>query len=141
MAFVVDASVVGAAILPDENSVEASEALRAVARHGALAPGLFWHEVRNILLQAERRKRLPAGEADAGIAKLRLASIIIRPDRGDAEILALARAQNLTAYDAAYLALAVHERLAIATLDDDIRRAAPAVGVALWRSRKLEGRS
>lgn len=138
MSFVIDASVVGAAILPDEKSEEAAAALRAVAREGAVVPGLFWYEIRNLLLSAERRKRLPVGEADTGLSQLRQASILVRPDRSDREILALSRAQGLTAYDAAYLALAAHERLPIATFDEAIRRAALKVKVALWTAKEAD---
>ncbi|NWG71451.1 MAG: type II toxin-antitoxin system VapC family toxin [Parvularculaceae bacterium] len=132
MPFVVDASIVAGALLADEQSDEAAAVLRAVARDSAFVPGLFWNEVRNLLLSAERRKRLPLGEGDAGLAQLRQASILVLPDRGDREVLALARAQGLSAYDAAYLALAKHEGIAIATLDQGIRRAAAKIGVALW---------
>ncbi|MGO9242433.1 MAG: hypothetical protein ACLQBJ_16640 [Bryobacteraceae bacterium] len=37
----------------------------------------------------------------------------------------------ISAYDAAYLELVVREGLPLATLDDDLRRAACAVGAAL----------
>jgi predicted nucleic acid-binding protein len=40
------------------------------------------------------------------------------------QILPLARTHRLSAYDAAYLELAIRERLPLATLDDDLRRAA-----------------
>jgi len=47
------------------------------------------------------------------------------------QILPLARTYKLSAYDAAYLELAIREGLPLATLDDDLRRAASAAGVAL----------
>jgi predicted nucleic acid-binding protein len=47
------------------------------------------------------------------------------------QILPLARRHDLTAYDAAYLELAIRERLPLATLDDDLRQAALAPGVPL----------
>jgi predicted nucleic acid-binding protein len=43
----------------------------------------------------------------------------------------LARTYHLSAYDAAYLELAIREGLPLATLDDDLRRAASDAGVAL----------
>jgi predicted nucleic acid-binding protein len=45
--------------------------------------------------------------------------------------LALSGQHRLTAYDAAYLDLAQCTGLALATLDDDLRKAAQAEGVAL----------
>jgi predicted nucleic acid-binding protein len=47
------------------------------------------------------------------------------------QILPLARPYHLSAYDAAYLELAIRERLPLATLDDDFRRAASFAGAAL----------
>jgi predicted nucleic acid-binding protein len=43
----------------------------------------------------------------------------------------LARTHHLSAYDAAYLELAIREGLPLATLDDDLRRAAARAGVVL----------
>ncbi len=47
------------------------------------------------------------------------------------QILLLARTYHLSAYAAAYLELAIREGLPLATLDDDLRGAASAAGVAL----------
>jgi predicted nucleic acid-binding protein len=44
----------------------------------------------------------------------------------------LARQQNLSAYDAAYLELAVREGLPLATRDGQLKKAARAVGVSLF---------
>lgn len=47
------------------------------------------------------------------------------------QILPLARTNRLTAYDAAYLELAVREGLPLATIDGDLRKAASAAGAPL----------
>ena len=44
---------------------------------------------------------------------------------------ALCRKHSLTAYDAAYLEIAVREKNALATVDQDLRRASVAEGVEL----------
>lgn len=44
---------------------------------------------------------------------------------------ALCRKHSLTAYDAAYLEIAVREKNALATVDQDLRRASVAEGVDL----------
>jgi predicted nucleic acid-binding protein len=54
------------------------------------------------------------------------------PFRSFDPILGLARAHALTAYDAAYLDLALRRGLPLATLDDDLKKAASAVGVTLY---------
>lgn len=40
---------------------------------------------------------------------------------------------NLTGYDAAYLELAMRKTLPIATLDDELRKAARAAGIELFQ--------
>ena len=47
------------------------------------------------------------------------------------QILPLARTYHLSAYDAAYLELAIREGFPLATLDDDLRHAAAGAGVGL----------
>ena len=55
MAFVPDASVAAAWLLPDEDAAVADLALDRLASETACVPGFFWHELRNLLLSAERR--------------------------------------------------------------------------------------
>lgn len=84
-----------------------------------------------MLVQAERRRRItPAQVADS----VRLANQL--PITTDAdyiralhEVLNLARAENLTTYDAAYLELAMRRQLPLATLDQGLARAAGRHGV------------
>ena len=83
---------------------------------------------------AERRGRMNAAAQAAFLDRLRMLPIAIehRPAAWLAQqILPLARTYKLSAYDAAYLELAIREGLPLATLDDDLRRAASAAGVAL----------
>ena len=70
MSAVVDASIAAAWLLPEEDS-DAAEALIAALSGRAPVPSLFWHEARNILIMAERRGRIVAGEAVAGMGRLR----------------------------------------------------------------------
>jgi predicted nucleic acid-binding protein len=49
------------------------------------------------------------------------------------ETLQLARAQNLSVYDATYLELAMRQALPLATLDENLKAAAAAVGVAEYK--------
>jgi predicted nucleic acid-binding protein len=58
---VLDASVAAAWLLPEEDS-EAAETLIAGLPRRSPVPSLFWHELRNILIMAERRGRIAAGE-------------------------------------------------------------------------------
>ncbi|MBY5369256.1 MAG: type II toxin-antitoxin system VapC family toxin [Rhizobium sp.] len=126
MPFVVDASVAAAWLLVDEESRTAEEALSFLETEDALVPDLFWHEIRNILLTAERRKRI--SNEDVLACLMRLTSLPLRTVSSEDHlpILRLAGKYQLSVYDAAYLALAVAENVSLATLDARLERAASA---------------
>ena len=131
MRFVVDASIAGAWAFEDEGNADAALALERVESGSALVPGHWWFELRNALLVNERRGRI----TEAGTSRfLRdLARLPITVDRSPDEnaLLALARRHKLTVYDAAYLELARREGLPLASLDGELRAAAPSEGVPL----------
>ena len=133
MTLVVDASVAAAWVLPDEGGAAADAILHRVAAEGAVVPGLLWHELRNILLVAARRGRLPADEIAPSLLRLRRLPLetVDMAAGGDAALIALATGRGLTAYDAAYLLLARERGLPLATADRALRRAAEAEGAAL----------
>ncbi|RXT29191.1 VapC toxin family PIN domain ribonuclease [Rhizobium leguminosarum] len=133
MPFVVDASVAAAWLLADEESRTAEEALSFLETEDALVPDLFWHEIRNILLTAERRKRI--SNEDVLACLMRLTSLPLRTVSSEDHlpILRLAGKYQLSAYDAAYLALAVAENVSLATLDARLERAASAENLAFAR--------
>ncbi len=129
---IVDASVVAAAILPDETSPLADAALSEIEKDGAIVPSHFWHEVRNLLAMSERRGRISVADTEGHLFDLRMLPIRVVADAGDLEILSITRIHGLTAYDAAYAALAVREAKPIATLDKAIRAAAASLAFELW---------
>lgn len=132
--FVLDCSVAIAWCIDDEAAAETDALMEQAASEGALVPGLWPLEIANVLLQAVRRRRLGVADAMARLEILR--SLPIRIDGATAErawreILALARAEGLTTYDAAYLELALRCGLPLATRDRDLRQAADRCGVEL----------
>lgn len=128
--FVIDVSFVLASVLPDEDGASVDSAMDRLLAEGAVTTDLFWHELRNALLMAERRKRLAPGSAETEIAAIRALPIDTAPSPADAHVLALARAHALSAYDAAYLHLAILRSLPLATLDEKLARAAASAEVA-----------
>ena len=64
------------------------------------------------------------------MARLRRLSIVCPDESDDREVMALARAHRLSAYDASYLALALREGCALASLDRRLNEAAAAEGMA-----------
>ena len=139
MAFVTDASVAAAWVLPDEEAALADIALDRLVEETANVPSVFWHELRNLLLTAERRGRIDGGYADASMARLRRFPIRRPGEPNDHEVMALARNHGLTAYDASYLALAVREDCALASLDRRLNEAAAAEGVPLFARKGKAG--
>ena len=132
MAFVPDASVAAAWLLPDEGAALADLALDRLGQDAAMVPDLFWHELRNLLLSAERRGRIAQYHADASMARVRRLAIRCPGNSDDHHVMGLARAHRLTAYDASYLALAIREGCPLASLDRRLNEAATAEGVALF---------
>jgi predicted nucleic acid-binding protein len=135
MAFVLDASITACWAFDDEDHPDASMAFERMRAEEAVVPSLWWFEVRNILVVNERRRRI--AESDTSSFLLNLALLRLRQDQSpdEAAVLRLARTHHLSVYDAAYLELAQRERLALATLDADLRTAATTEGVPLVSHR------
>lgn len=131
MAFIVDASIVAPWLLPDEATAQ-SEALldRAIAERPR-APDLLAHEIRSIVVRAVRRNRVAQSDAAGLLRRFEQLSIINAGAADTLEAARLAFKHGLSAYDAAYLWLAVSEGSELATLDANLRKAALAEGISL----------
>ena len=129
---VIDASVALAWCFADEESVAADRALDRVGTDGAVAPAIWPLEVANGVCSAERRGRITL--ADASRLRELLASLPVEVEPIDVstalgEVSELARRFDLSAYDAAYLALAARRGLPLATADQRLARTARLAGV------------
>lgn len=129
MAFVIDASIAAGWLLPDERTEIADALARRMQTEDAVAPDLFWHEARSLLVTAVRRNRI--SEAAVYISLERLATIPLRSAGASdgVTVARLAMKHGLSAYDAAYLDLALRELLPLATLDKKLAAAAIAENV------------
>ena len=126
--FVIDASVTAAWLFEDELHPGA-DALLAELDDGVLVPQ-HWHlEVRNALLVGERRGRITSEKTNASLSYLRELPFHTDMDADLDAALELARAHNLSFYDAIYLELARRRNAALATLDRRLSRAALAEGL------------
>lgn len=131
---VIDASVVAAWVLPDENG-ETAAALVACAPGQSLAvPFHFPAEIGNVVVTAERRGRSTPEQTRIARDGVRILSFDIDaggfdPVWGAAHPLSVRH--GLTLYDALYLELALRLNLPLATFDKALRRAAEAEGVRL----------
>lgn len=136
MAFVLDASIAASWAFKDEAHPQAELSLAKTGREEAVVPALWWFEVRNTLVVNERRRRIT--EPDTAKFLKALARLPIRADRepDEAAVLRLARRYRLSVYDAVYLELAQREGLPLATLDEELARAARAEKVALMGDKR-----
>jgi len=133
-AFVLDCSVAMAWLFKDEATPKTADLLNRLATETALVPAWWFVEITNVLALAERKGRITPAQSGAFIADIGKLDIELddeAPGRAFTHLLSLCRTHRLTSYDAMYLDLAVRRQLPLATLDDDLRKAARNLGVRL----------
>ena len=133
-AFVVDNSVVMSWCFKDETNLYADAVLDILSEATAIVPSIWPLEVVNVLLAAERRKRLKQADSVRFITLLSQLPIVVEhewPEKTMKDLLALGRANRLTSYDASYLDLAMRKDCPIATLDKKLMQAAVEIDVTI----------
>ena len=133
---VIDASVAMTWYYPDEHSDYAYKVLDALEHATAIVPAHWKLEITNAVIFGERRARLSGSDILRFFSLIDSLLIEVDPQtsmRSFRETLALARSYRLTAYDAAYLELAMREGLVLATADVPLRKAAEKVGVMAFK--------
>lgn len=108
-------------------------ALDRLEESEAYVPSIWSLEVANGLLVAERRKRITASAAAKAMRLLLSLPIVPDPSERSRDFETtwrLARTHGLSAYDAAYLELAIRYGVPLFTLDVRLRTAALAEGIA-----------
>ncbi len=125
---VIDASALAGLVLPDEAATGLAQILQKAA---PIAPQLLWAEMRNLLLMAERRRRVDAGAVAIALGVVEGLQIALDQQPSSDRVMALARRQGLTIYDALYLELALRRQAALASTDAALIRAARAEGVTV----------
>ena len=133
---VLDASVALAWCFDNEATTATDLVLERLATETAKVPAIWPVEVANALAVSERRRRLTPARTAEFIALLE--TLVIEVDeegspRALGPVLDLARAQRLSAYDAAYLELAMRLGVPLASKDADLCDAAERLGVTVVR--------
>lgn len=134
MNFVLDASITLAWCFSDEATPTTTALLERLEFESAIVPELWPLEVGNILIAAEKRKRISYANIKEFLALLESLDIQIDTEtasKGFSDIIFLAHSEKLTTYDAAYLELAMRYGLPLATKDTALVRAAKHVGVKI----------
>jgi predicted nucleic acid-binding protein len=143
---VLDSSIALTWCFDNETSPETERLLDRVRDDGAIVPALWYIELGNVLLHAEKHGRISTSGVAGRLALL--ADLPLMTDqettaRSWREILTLARTEGLTTYDATYLELALRYGVPLLTKDKDLADAAGRLGVTVLpdrAARKTRGR-
>jgi len=134
---VVDASVALAWCFPDEASEYADGVLVALEGQMVIVPAIWALEITNALSVGERRKRLRQPDIRRFVELLRGLTIAehsqVIADTA-INVLPLAREYGLSAYDAAYLDVAVRQGAPLATLDSALQKAGRSAGIKIFKA-------
>lgn len=132
MSVVLDASMTVAWLFATESTNASHAVLQRIVAEGANVPSLWRLEVANVLRNAVRRGRCDESYADRCFERLRRLRITLDTET-DAhawgQTRRLARDQDLTLYDAAYLELAMRREQPLASCDAALIKAAHAIGL------------
>ena len=134
---VLDASVALSWCFKNEATAAADSVLERLATATASVPAIWHLEIANVLALSERRGWVTPASSAEFIALLETLAIHVdeeTPSRALGRVLDLAREERLTAYDAAYLELAMRLGLPLASKDADLCDAAEHLGVSVIRA-------
>lgn len=107
--------------------------LDQVIEKGAIVPSLWSLEIGNVLLMAERHKRITREQRHKALYTLTELPITVdtmTAHNAWLETLELAERYGLTLYDASYLELSLRRSLPLATYDSALKQAAEKAGVS-----------
>ncbi len=130
---VLDCSVVLAWFFSDEKNAYADQVAASLTTATAIVPAIWPLEVANTLVVGERRRRCTHAQATAFLTGLASLPISIEDQTSTlawSTIYPLARAHQLSAYDAAYIELALRQSLPLCTLDARLEATAATLGIA-----------
>lgn len=133
---VIDASVTLAWCFEEEKTPFTKGILDRMAEGAEAAVPAIWPlEIANALLTAERHKRLAPSQSSVFLDQLEHFNISVESltlSRAFTRILDEARQWHLSSYDASYLELALRQGLPLATLDQNLKKAAKSLGVSTF---------
>jgi predicted nucleic acid-binding protein len=134
--FILDCSITMAWLFEDEKTRYTEEILKQLTEQAkAIVPPLWYLEVNNVLLVAERRGRVTVAQTQHFWTVLHQLPIVMQNPQANYDtnsILNLGRQYQLSAYDATYLDLAIKLNLPLASLDKTLLKAAQEAGVAVY---------
>lgn len=132
---VLDASTTLSWAFNDESDEQSDDIQNRLVSGHAWVPSPWSYEVANGLLVGLRRDRISVADIEAFTADLAILDIRLAPPGSDIlELVAQADVSRLSAYDTAYLQLAISMNIPLATRDRALASAARSAGVTLLRT-------
>lgn len=132
MNLVLDASIAASWCFPDERTELTQQLLRNLAGpETGCAPRMWAYEIRNVILRGVRQERITHRDAEAFLNSLAALRVRLLDPPYDS-VFRIAMQFDLSFYDAAYLELAMRERLPLATLDQRLCVAAAAARIPVY---------
>jgi predicted nucleic acid-binding protein len=134
---VLDASLMIARLLKEAHPKAADDIYAILDAEEIIVPSHWCVEIANALWTNIRRGRIADQDLDTIVGLLGRMQVVIGPPVSAdqiGELLSFARANALTAYDAAYVQIARDHGARLATVDRDMRAAAERYGIAVLPS-------
>lgn len=134
--FVLDCSATITYCMKDESSAYVDSVFDALTVDAiAFVPPNWFLEVVNACVSAIRRKRMNMDQAEEIYLLLKEFPVEIEyfdDMQSFWDLHTIAHTYDLTAYDAAYLHVAINNKLPLVTMDNHLKKMAKKAGVTLW---------
>lgn len=136
MNFVLDCSVTIPWLRDDHSDPYAEAVLESLENYYAYVPILWSYEVANALVTAQRKNLVSPSQTAQFLDQIRDMNIVVQTIhdlKHDHLLVDLGHSYGLTAYDSAYLKLAMVRGLPMATHDEALKKACKRAGVSLYK--------
>lgn len=132
--FILDCSVAVAWCFEDETSVYTESVLASLTKVNAIVPKLWYIEIANVLLMAQKRERINDNGIFHFLSLLEKLPIIDdKTDRTIIDLVMLSQKYQLTSYDGCYLNLCLQYNLPLATMDKKLISALQSAGGKIYQ--------
>ncbi len=137
MLWVIDCSFSASLFLPDESSAKTASFFTALSKSNELTvPLLWWHEITNVLSVSLRKNLLKHADIINIISLINELEITTDSEYGSEyikKIYDISQTYRVSAYDAAYLELALRKKSSLASLDNELCNAAEKAGLSILK--------
>ena len=136
-ACILDCSVAASSFLSEENANLANKLYSEMEKGLTIwVPSIWWYELNNVLIVALKHKRITELQVMDIIALFQSMPIFI-DDNFSLDVFktihSFGKKYNLSAYDSAYLELAIRKKAALASLDEKLVSSAKKEKVVLYK--------